>query len=67
VKRELESLTVASTNESEELRQEIKYYKEQRLLSDAHWESILADKKEELRKQTRTVQQREYELCEKVH
>jgi hypothetical protein len=45
------------------LKQEIKYLKEQRLLSDAHWESILADKEEELKKQSRSSQQKEYELC----
>lgn len=66
IKKELEALTVSSGNESEQLKQEIKYLKDQRLLSDAHWESILADKEEELKKQSRSAQKKEYELCQKI-
>ncbi len=66
VKKELEAITVSSSNESEELKKQIKCIKEQRLLSDAHWESIIADKEEELKKQTRYAQQKEYELCQKI-
>jgi hypothetical protein len=32
------------------LKQEVKYLKEQRLLSDASWEAILADKEEQIKK-----------------
>lgn len=36
------------------------------MLSDAHWEAILADKEEQLKKESRTSQEKEYELCEQI-
>lgn len=36
------------------------------MLSDAHWEAILADKEEQLKKASRTSQEKEYELCEQI-
>lgn len=35
-------------------------------MSDAHWEAILADKEEQLKKESRTSQEKEYELCEQI-
>jgi chromosome segregation ATPase len=66
LKRSLEELTCAAGDESENLRQEIKYLKEERLLSDAHWEAIISDKEELIKKDARTSQEKEYSLCEKI-
>jgi hypothetical protein len=46
LKREFQGVASSNCDESEQLRKEIKYLKEQKLLSDAHWEAILRDKEE---------------------
>jgi peptidoglycan hydrolase CwlO-like protein len=66
VQKELEGLSVSASNDCDDLKQEIKSLKEERLLSDAHWESILADKEEQIKKETRSAQEKEYELCSKI-
>ena len=52
--------------QEEALKAEIKYHKEQRLLSEANWESIIADKQEQLKKQIRAGQEKEEELLIKL-
>ena len=42
----------------EELGQEIKIRREEKALLNAHWESVMADKDEQLVRQSRTAQER---------
>ncbi len=58
LKKEHKGLASTTSDEAQQLKQEVKYLKEQRLLSDASWEAILADKEEQLKKQARTAQQK---------
>jgi hypothetical protein len=66
LRKELQTLAEASSEEIEQLRMETKLLREQKGLCDSHWQAILLDKEEMLRKQTRAAQERDYELTEQL-
>lgn len=44
IKREFQSFTVSKGIQVDQLKDDIKYHKEQKLLSDANWEAIILEK-----------------------
>ena len=48
--------------QADDFKLEIKHQKEQRMLAESNWEAIVADKEEQLKKQTRRAQEIEAEL-----
>ena len=67
LRKEFEQALQLSKEEEEELKAEIKHQKEQRLLADTNWESIVADRDEQLKKQSRRAQEKEIELTDKIN
>ena len=67
MRREFDQALQAAEQRADELNLEIKHQKEQRLLAESNWEAIVADKEEQLRKQTRKTQELESDLQDRIN
>ena len=62
LKKEFDKALLDSQVQADDFKLEIKHQKEQRMLAESNWEAIVADKEEQLKKQTRRAQEIEAEL-----
>ena len=66
VRRELDDVVAATSDEIDELRQEVKLVRDEKSLADVNWSGVVSDKEEDHKVQMRRAQEREYDLVQKT-